>query len=507
MPLTEAGVPGTDDWYLMGLANDMGANFPRLGRLRRYREGDAPMPDEADPGMRAAYRKFIAMARLNMCELIVNAKANRQKVVGFRTAAVDDVYGDKAAWATWKRSHMAVGSRQLFADAGHYGRAFLTVYGTQIPGSDGTLEEPIMVPSNEWTTWTRQDPMRPWAAEAAIQIGYDSSLGVDRIILYRPGYMRVAERVSPKSTIPTDGSQWKPNPDYNWVTGPVSLGYTEEVPVVQYATLTGKGFYEPHLDTVDRINDIVKQRLTIVAMQAFRQRALKGDLPTEYPEGHDKAGEPIDYNEIFKAGPAALWLIPETAEIWESQPTDITAILTAAKDDLKNLAAVTATPLYVLSPDAASGSAEGAALARETLVFSVEELNDIGSDTFALAHSLAFQAARDQTKADASQIETIYASIDRANIGDRASAASQAKAGGLPQRFIDEKVFGLTPAEIEQAAQDREDEAFAAAQAFTAAQASAANTRGTEYDDATKAKATAAATTPATDKTATPAAA
>ncbi len=37
---------------------------------------------------------------------------------------------------------------------------------------------------------------------------------------------------------------------------------------------------------------------------------------------------------------------------------------------------------------------------------------------------------------------------------------AQAKAGGMPQRMIDEKVFQFTPAEIAQARQDRSDEAF-----------------------------------------------
>jgi hypothetical protein len=458
--LTEAQTPGTDDWYLMELAIELGKDFPRLGKLRRYREGDAPVPNEASGSMRQAYKSFTNMSRLNMCDLIVNAKANRQKVVGFRTASPDDANGDKDAWATWQRSHMAVGSRSLFADAGHYGKAYLTVYGSQIPGEDGSLEAPLMVPSSPWTTRTRQNARRPWVADAAIEVGYDATLGVDRIILYRPGYMRVAERLVKKTTIPNDGSEWRPGTDWTWTSGPVNLGYTAEVPVVQYSTLTGLGFYEAHLDTIDRINDTIKQRATIIAMQAFRQRAIKGDLPQEYPEGHERAGEAINYDELFKAGPAALWLLPFETDIWESTPTDITPILSASKDDMKHLAAVTATPLYVLSPDAASGSAEGAALARETLTFSVEELNDIASDTLAQAQSLAFQAARDVLRADVTQIETIFASIDRASITDRASAAQAAKNGGATQRFIDENIFGMTPAEREQAEQDRADAAF-----------------------------------------------
>jgi hypothetical protein len=480
--LTEASTPGTDDWYLMELTTEMGANFPRLGKLRRYREGDAPVPDEASGAQRAAYKSFVNMSRLNMTELIVGAKANRQKPVGFRTAAPGDDMGDAAAWSTWKRSHMAVGSRGLFSDAGHYGDAFITVYGTEFPGADGKIEDPFMVPSDGWSTWTRQEVQRPWLAEAAVEVGFNPILGVDQIMLYRkPAFslggfatVRIAHRAVKRSTIPTDGSLWRPGNQWEWIGPPTPLNWTGDVPVVRHSTLTRKGFYENHLDTIDRINDTIKQRTTITAMQAFRQRAVKGDLPTEYPAGHEREGESIDYNEIFKAGPAALWLLPEGADIWESAVTDISPILNATKDDMKHLAAVTSTPLYVLSPDAASGSAEGASLARETLTFSVEELNDIASDSLATAHSLAFQAQRDSTRSDPAEIETIWASIDRASIIDRASAASQAKAGGMTQRHIDEKIFGLTPAEQRQAQQDREDAAFLSATSAIAAQQSGA---------------------------------
>lgn len=463
--LADAGTPGSDDWYLVDLATEMGKNFSRLGKLRKYREGDAPVPEEATGAMREAYRQFVRKSRLNMSELIVNAKANRQKAVGFRTSAAGDELGDDAAWATWRRSHMAVGSRQLFADAGHYGDSFITVYGDDIPASDDTFSQSLMVPSNGWTTWTRANARFPWVTEFAIEAGHDPILGVDRIILYGRGWLRIAEKPARVTTVPNNGTEWRPGNAWTWVGDRVPLNWTADNPVVRYSTLTRKGIYEPHLDTVDRINDGIKQRCTIQAMQAFKQRAIKGEMPSKYPADHARAGEPIDYNEIFKAGPAALWLLPDDVDIWESTITDITPLLNANKDDKKDLATVTATPLYVLQPDAAAGSATGADVMRETLTFSVEELNDLADDAFATAHGLSFQAARDLSRADPAGIETIWASIDRASIIDRAAAGAQAKAGGMTQRMIDEKVYGLTPAEQRQAQQDREDEAFLALEA------------------------------------------
>jgi hypothetical protein len=456
--LTQAGTPGTDDWFLLELANEMGANFPRLHKLRRYRTGDAPVPDEATPAMRDAYVRFIKMSRLNMCELIVGSKTNRMKPVGFRTAAAGDELGDDFAWETWNRSRMNIGARRLFADAGHYGDAFITVAGPEQPDADRTLYPSVLVRSDPWRTWSREHPRFDWVTEYAIEVSHDPIMLVDRIILYGMGWFRVAERPANRTTIPSDGSVWRITSDWTWVGERIALNWTAENPVTRYSTLTRQGIYEPHLDTIDRINDGIKQRSTLQAMQAFKQRGIRGDMPRVWPADHPEAGEPIDYDKIFEAGPAALWMLPAGAEIWESKETDLRPLLDVNKDDKKDLAAVTGTPLYILSPDAASGSAEGAASLKETANFTVDEMIDVASVTLSQAQSLGFQAQGDAERANAARIETIWASVDRLSMQERATAAQAAKQGGATQRYIDEKIFGMTPAEMRQAQQDRDDE-------------------------------------------------
>jgi hypothetical protein len=64
----------------------------------------------------------------------------------------------------------------------------------------------------------------------------------------------------------------------------------------------------------------------------------------------------------------------------------------------------------------------------------------------------------DAERANAARIETIWASVDRLSMQERATAAQAAKQGGATQRYIDEKIFGMTPAEMRQAQQDRDDE-------------------------------------------------
>jgi hypothetical protein len=457
--LDQTTVPGTDDWWAMQLAADFGRDLPRLHRMQSYADGTNDLPDEADAAMRDAYRRFIHMSRLNMAELIVAARVNRMKPLGFRTAAPGDLNGDAAAWATWNRSSMKVGSRDFFTDAGNLGSAYLTTTG---PAAPSATAEPLILPSNGFTTVTRQYALRPALSEAALQVGFDEITGSDVLTLFRPGYMRQLVRGAKRSTVPSNGRKWTPGRDWSWESDPIPLGYTTEVPVFKMSGPGGMGMFEKHLDSLDRITNGIRERLTIIAMQAFRQRALSGDLPDVYPPDHELAGQAINYEEIFRAGPAALWKLPSNVTVWESQTTDITPVLTSGRDDTKNLAAVTSTPIYMLAPDAANGSAEGASLAREALTFSTEEWIDRAEMPMSLSLSTAFLAQADPVRAQVGSIETIWASVDRSSWVEKASAAAQAKTGGLTQRLIDEKIFGLSPAEIAQAEQDRSDEAFTA---------------------------------------------
>lgn len=460
--LTQTSVPGTDDWWLMKLAVDFGLDLPRMYQMKSYAEGTNALPDEVDPAMREAYRKFIHLSRLNMAELIVSARTNREKPLGFRTAAPGDDMGDSAAWKMWKRNGMKVGARDFFTAAGNYGSAYLTTTGPQAPSVDA---QPLIVPSDGFSTITSPFELQPWKSEAALKVGWDPINQVDILTLFRGGYMRQAMREGRKSSVPSNGRKWTPGRGWDWVSDPVPLGYTTEVPVFRLTGPGGMGMFEKHLDSLDRITDGIRQRLTITAMQAFKQRAVKGDLPDVYPADHPQAGQRIDYDSIFKAGPAALWRLPLGADIWESTVTDITPILSGSKDDIKNLAAASSTALYMLSPDAAGGSAEGASLARESLTFSVEEWIDRAEIPITLALGTGFLAQADMVRAAVGDIEIIWAPVDRSSIIERAAASAQAKTGGLSQRMINEKIFQLTPSEIAQEEQNRNDELFAQAAA------------------------------------------
>lgn len=460
--LTQTTVPGTDDWWLMQLATDFGADLPRLYRLKAYADGTNALPEEADPSMREAYRQFLHTSRLNMAELVVSARTNRMKPLGFRTAGPGDDLGDSAAWKMWKRNGMKVGARDFFTSAGNYGGAYLTTTGPKTPSASA---QPLIVPSDGFSTITRPFAVQPWKSEAALQVGWDAINQVDVLTLFRGGYMRQAVRSAKRTSVPSNGGVWTPGRGWDWVSDPVPLGYTAEVPVFRLTGPGGAGMFEKHLDSLDRITIGIRDRLTINAMQAFKQRALEGDIPDYYPPDHPQAGQKVNYDDIFKAGPAALWRLPAGVKIWESTVTDTQGLLSGNKDDIRNLAAASSTALYMLSPDAAGGSAEGASLARESLTFSTEEWVDRAEMPIVLSLATGFQAQADPVRSAPGDIEIIWAPVDRSSIIERSSASAQAKAGGMSQRMINEKIFQLTPSEMAQEEQNRNDELFAQAAA------------------------------------------
>ena len=477
MVLKDVNTPGSDDWWLNRLATKLGQDYPRLERLRSYRDGDVAIPLEAAAGVRDAYVRFLRLSRLNFAELIVAAMTSRMIPVAYKTAAAGDDNGDKVAAQIMRASHMGVQMRDHLDDMATYGRAGFLVDG---PESVGGMSPIARV--SPWEFAVEADPWRPWVSTAAIRVGWDVEAGQDTLTLYRGNRVRVAVRdgrssgfsqivgrgaaVQARRSTSIAGRKvvraWAPGDQWTWVDDGAVLPWTDQVPLVQAESRDGMGTFEGHLDALDRVNHVILQRLIIVAMQAFRQRAVKGNLPQTYPTGHPQAGQRVNYDEVFEAGPAALWMLPEDADIWESGVTDITPILNSAKDDLKNLAAVTSTPLYALSPDLAAGSATGAAVSREMLITKVEEWIERATDALTTTLSLAFLAMGDTVRGDVSQLEVTWRPVDRSSLVERAASAAQMRAAGAPFRLIMSMALQLSPAEIEQAELDRTADAFLA---------------------------------------------
>jgi hypothetical protein len=235
------------------------------------------------------------------------------------------------------------------------------------------------------------------------------------------------------------------------------------VPVVRFpnrADLAGwsMGEFEDVTDVLDRINFMLLQRLVIAAVQAFKQRAIKGDLPS-----HDAAGNEVDYAGIFRADPGALWQLPEGVDIWESGQSDLAGILSSVRHDIQDLAAVTRTPLFYLTPESNQGSAEGASLAREGLVFKTEDRLAQTGESWEQVMSLAFLFAGDDQRAARGDMEILWASPERFSLAERYDAAVKAQAAGVPWRTVMGDVLQFSPQHVSRMEAERAGEVLLAA--------------------------------------------
>lgn len=436
--------------WLTRLAQRMDSGRSRLTLLRSYMDGCAPLPEGAE-GVREAYRAFQKKARTNVAELVVDAVGERMINSGFRVGDTNE--DDDAARVIWKRNRMQIGSGETRRDMLGLGCGYTMVW----PGPDGaviTSERPEQV-------LTEHDPRRPDMVRAGVKVWRDDVQMVDSAYLHVPGAVVPFKRDAQTQYNPSLPQDQVRQPILTVAGGwardgdPMETGLTV-VPMVPYMNRGGFGEFEPHIDILDRINFVILQRLVITAMQAYRQRATKGDLPDV-----DESGNVIDYGALFKPGAGSLWRLPDGVELWESAVTDITPILSAAKDDFGHLAAVTRTPVAMLMPDGQNQSAEGASFAREGLIFKSGDRVQRASAADALTMGIALAIERGESRPV--DCEALYLPVERQSLGERYDAASKAGPAGVPWRTIMTDVLQFPADQVDRMESERAADATLAA--------------------------------------------
>lgn len=417
---------------------------PGLERLHDYLVGDPPLIGFAE-GWGDAFREICRLGRLNMAENIVNAKSARMTLRGFRTSAANDDLGDQKAREIMRATGLKVKAREIHDYMLWARTGYAMVTPPSKPVSDGgmvgiTAEDPRY-------TIVVHDPAtgKPMAGLKLYRDDWDYSYVAHMYLALDDGGaahfpLRKTSRypIAYASDRMADG--WE-------LTDTVAL--LPRFPMIAFHNRGGRGEYEFHLDTLDRINDQVMNKLVIAKVQAFRQMVIKGLPDTATKIGED--GEPktveLDYTGAFEAAPGSLWQVPAGVEFWESTPTDLGPLRLAIKDELQHLGAATGTSLPSMTPDAAAGSAEGASLMREQEVFATEACMDHAEVGWAELMSVALEFMDDPGRANVAQVEPMWGPTERYTLGEKAQAASQA-ATTLPRQVIWTDIYQYDPADV-----------------------------------------------------------
>jgi len=436
--LPSSAEPDTPDWWVARLMPRLAAQAQRAGVLDSYYRNEYVLPPMCK-AVRDAYRRLMEMARTNFAELIVEAVRERMQVEGFRTGADSDPLGDEAAWALWQ-------DNALDADADLVHRAKLSMGAAYVIVGLDDAGDVVITPEDPRQVITEADPVRRRKVRAALKVFADDLYGLDRLYLYLPGAVYRATRPSPATSEFEDQTVALSEGGWMWETtvGIVPGGDVPVVPFLNRPDLynSPQGEFESHVGHLERISYMVLNRLEVATLQAFRQRAVKGVPNT------DEHGEPIDYDDIFAADPGALWVLPETADLWESGQVDLSSALAAVRTDVEMLAAVTRTPMHYLVPTEANQSAEGASLSHEALIYKVRDQLRATGESWEQVMALGFAFAGDAERASRADMEIIWADPERHSLAERADAALKAASAGMPWQAAMERIWQMTPQEI-----------------------------------------------------------
>ncbi|QOP66686.1 portal protein [Gordonia phage Arti] len=458
--LVRATVPIEDDrpqpdWFLVSMLKDILAKRSRFDRLKRYVEGDPPKPETPNNTSQDSWKEFETFrkkSRTNYAGQIIGACVDRTTVQGFRTSQDHDTDGDKVARKLWDDNDMDVKGDKAMADAYTYGVGML-------------LADPLTKKAKYFHPWQAtvvkdsvDDP------RAALCIEHNPTEGRDYAYLFLRDIddfgvgkgnvsIHIAVRDRDNRNAVRNGLFEKEVPVNTYLTQRWTWWKTVDqadfptldiIPLVPFDNRDERGEFENDTDLLDRINHMILQRVVIATMQAFKQRGIKGTFPK-----YDDKGKEIDYDGMFPADPNALWLLPPDAEIWESGQTSIQDILSAVKDDVRDLASVTRTPMNYFSSDAANQSATGSELANDSYLLKIRDRKARMRGRWVRFMHLMFRINGDEQRANMEKLAVIWMPSDNVSITDRYSAASQAKSLGLSLRTIMREVLNYDPETIE----------------------------------------------------------
>ncbi|MDO5619281.1 phage portal protein [Kocuria sp.] len=438
---------GSDEWWMEYLAKKLGDRLPQIHKNEQWLDGSPPIPW---PDKGGNFQRLQKIANLNYAEVITNARLHRIKLLTFKTAVDASADGDDEVNRIMEGSDATNEYRRALRWAVGLSAGYLiTDHKMPEHGSEGGVRISAEHPSQVIVEPNPSDPLRPLAA---LKIYRDDVADRDVVVLWRPGYQRIA--IHPGGSILPHGTArtWRIVPQLWQLSNDLWPLPVDYVPVVELRPEDGKACFEQHIGSMERINHTILQRMILIALQAFRQRGLKG------APKHDQNGKEIDYEDIFESDPGSFWILPAAVELWESGTTDITPVLNAVRDDIKHLGAVSNTPLHLLAPESANESANGSELKREGLVFECEDLitEFRGPMKASMATALRLVALAD--RADEMSLRPVFADPRRASLTERAESARAAKDAGVPWRTRMEKFVQLDPQEIRDAELQRNED-------------------------------------------------
>jgi hypothetical protein len=409
-----------------------------MGVCDAYYEGDQRLTF-ATAKFREAFGALFAAVADNWMQIVVDSKAERLKVQGFRFGTAPGA--DQRAWEIWQASGMDAASAMAHTEAVKLGEAYWLVE-PPANSSDApriTAEHPsqVIVACAPGDRRRRLAALKKWVDEDGYLYGN----------VYLPdgiAKFRSATKASAGRKI-----QWLPRQDDPG--GPHSLG---EVPVVPLCNAPGmlRGGRSDLLVVLpiqDALNKLLSDMLLTSEFMAFPQRVLLGIEVAKDPV----TGQPIPAAQL-QAAQSRLWAFKGAdgadPDVKEFSAADLSNYTNARQHLVRGLTAKARTPPHYVLGEITNASGDALTAAESGLVAKTRDamtpLEEAHEDTM----RLAFRAVGDTQRARITDSETIWRSPEFRSEAQAVDAAVKLKQLNLPDEVLWERI-GMSPQEIARA--------------------------------------------------------
>lgn len=422
---------GTPEWWVDRLYRQLVKRKPELDKWNAYYEGDHPLPwlpQQAEE----EFRRILKMSRSNYMGLVVEAKAERMIVEGFRTAKEQDA--DDTLWEWWQANNLDADSDQSILESLICGMSYMLVAPQLVDG------KPVITVEHASQTIVEYVPGSNRRVRAAgLKVWVDDWTATTCATLYLPDRVCKFEAArvgrSTRQTLAwrprlVAGEAWPlPNP-----LGVVSL---VELPNNPRMLTGGRSELSDLTDIQDRVNKTLADRLMTQDFGAFPQKWATG-YPVEDEDGRPTA--PIDSGRDRMVSTDAT----ETKfGQWDAAPLD--PYSAAKREDVKDIASRSRTPAQYLLGEMSNVNGETLKASESGLVAAVRQRCRYTGEGLEEVMRLAQQVAGTEVSPD---LETIWRNPEFRTEGETVDALVKMATLGVPQTALWEK-WGATPQEQE----------------------------------------------------------
>jgi len=383
---------------------------------------------------REAFGNLFSAFADNWCQIVVDAAAERLKVIGFQVGGSTS----SEAWDLWQQNNLDLWSTVAHTEAGKNGAAYLLVD----PNAD---EYPLITVEHPQEVIVAVDPANRRERLAALK-RWQGDDGYLYATLYLPDVVLKFE--SADQTSYASGVEWVPRQNGEPFEVANTLG---EVPVIPLYNKPGlmKRFHsdlEPAIPLQNAVNKLCSDLIVTSEYGAYPQRVATG---VEVPKDPD-TGEPIK-KEQQVAAMSRLWTFEKpTVTVTSLSAADLSNFTVAIEMLIQHLAAQTRTPPHYLLGQIVNASGDALSVAEAGLVSKCRAKTLYFSDAWEEALALALGK-------DEADCEVMWANPERQSPQQLGQAAVLKKQVGVPLKVLWLEL-GYTPEQVDEMEKELEAE-------------------------------------------------